>query len=508
MLRLLTSDFLILDEPDDFGVEDLPSLARLVNMAGLLGVNIILSSATLPPGLTEHLFHCYVEGRKHYNNNRNKVNIGPNPVCCWVDEFRTNASKCCNLDSFKTNNNKFVDKRIKDLIKNDKKINAKIIDINNNEDDVCKNIASELPRLTKELHEKNYTADPISGKKVSFGIFRIANINTIIPIVDNFLDKSIDDNTVYHIIVYHSKFPLIIRSNIENLLDRNMKRKNTNIFDLEDVKEAINSSNAENHIFLVFASPVAEVGRDHDYDWAIIEPSSYRSITQMVGRIRRHRHEKYDEINVYILNKNVKCIKGKEICFEKPGFETTKNKLQSHELKIILSNNQLTNIDSRHRIKEEQQEIENLVSLEHKAIREKLNQNPDMFYSDCWLNKNVQLTGIIQKKLPFRKKTIEERTYVVLEENGKLTLKEFDYKSKEYKSAGNKFKYSSYEYDNKIKPWKEFSLQECINDISSKEGIDKTHGYYKYSKVELSCNENTNGWEYNNLLGFKPVDNK
>jgi CRISPR-associated endonuclease/helicase Cas3 len=229
----------------------------------------------------------------------------------------------------------------------------------------------------------------------------------------------------------------------------------------------------------------------------------------MVGRIRRHRNEKYDKINVHILNKNIKGIKGKEICFEKPGFETDKNKLKSHELKIILSNDQLTNIDSRHRIKEEQQEIENLVSLEHKSIREKLNQNPDMFHSNHWLNKNVQLTGIVQKKLPFRKKTIEERTYVVLEENGKLTLKEFDYKSKEYKGANNKFKYSSYEYDNKIKPWKEFSIQECINDICSKEGIDKEGGYYKYSKAQLSYNENNpNGWEYNNLLGLKPVDNK
>lgn len=30
-------------------------------------------------------------------------------------------------------------------------------------------------------------------------------------------------------------------------------------------------------------------GRDHDYDWAIVEPSSMRSIIQLAGRIRRHR---------------------------------------------------------------------------------------------------------------------------------------------------------------------------------------------------------------------------
>ena len=39
MLRLLTSD-LVLDEPDDFGLEDLPALCRLVNWAGMLGSRI------------------------------------------------------------------------------------------------------------------------------------------------------------------------------------------------------------------------------------------------------------------------------------------------------------------------------------------------------------------------------------------------------------------------------------------------------------------------------------
>ena len=48
MLRLLTSD-LVLDEPDDFDLADLPALSRLVNWAGMLGSRVLLSSATLPP---------------------------------------------------------------------------------------------------------------------------------------------------------------------------------------------------------------------------------------------------------------------------------------------------------------------------------------------------------------------------------------------------------------------------------------------------------------------------
>ena len=41
MLRLLTSD-LVLDEPDDFGLSDLPALCRLVHWAGMLGSRVLI----------------------------------------------------------------------------------------------------------------------------------------------------------------------------------------------------------------------------------------------------------------------------------------------------------------------------------------------------------------------------------------------------------------------------------------------------------------------------------
>ncbi len=55
MLRLMGAD-LVLDEPDDFGMDDMPALCRLVYWAGLLGSRVLLSSATLPPAMVEGLF--------------------------------------------------------------------------------------------------------------------------------------------------------------------------------------------------------------------------------------------------------------------------------------------------------------------------------------------------------------------------------------------------------------------------------------------------------------------
>ncbi|WP_431777761.1 type I-F CRISPR-associated helicase Cas3f [Ottowia caeni] len=65
MLRLMSSD-LVLDEPDDFDLGDLPALGRLVHWAGLLGARVLLSSATLAPAMVQGLFEAYLAGRGEY----------------------------------------------------------------------------------------------------------------------------------------------------------------------------------------------------------------------------------------------------------------------------------------------------------------------------------------------------------------------------------------------------------------------------------------------------------
>jgi CRISPR-associated endonuclease/helicase Cas3 len=86
MLRLLTSD-LILDEPDEFGLDDLPALARLVNWAGMLGAKVLLSTATMPPALAYALFSAYQTGRKAFNEAVQPHQTKKTIVCAWFDEF-------------------------------------------------------------------------------------------------------------------------------------------------------------------------------------------------------------------------------------------------------------------------------------------------------------------------------------------------------------------------------------------------------------------------------------
>jgi len=130
MLRLLSSD-LVIDEPDDFGLEDLPALCRLVNWAGMLGSKVLLSTATLSPELASALFESYQQGRKHYTQ-ANGENGQTETVCCaWFDEFKKPVNhKISAIESFDKAHQAFIDKRIDNLNKQSNRLRkAKILPV-------------------------------------------------------------------------------------------------------------------------------------------------------------------------------------------------------------------------------------------------------------------------------------------------------------------------------------------------------------------------------------------
>jgi CRISPR-associated endonuclease/helicase Cas3 len=321
MLRLFTSD-LVLDEPDDFGLEDLPALCRLVHWAGLLGSRVLLSTATMPPSLTYALFLAYQNGWKEYA----KANVPEwnGEICCaWFDEFESNGGAYSKFDQFEVSNESFVNKRVKKLntsVEAKRKGTIVTLDQTESESIACC-MAKNIQKYIVELHQDHHQGH--NNKKVSIGIVRMANIDPLVAVSRELLSLYVPENDIaIHYCVYHSKYPLGIRSYLECKLDRILKRKDPeDIWQQPEIMEKIKNSSQINHIFVVIASPVAEVGRDHDYDWAIIEPSSMRSIIQLAGRVLRHRSIIPSKPNIVLMNKNFKAIAGREICFAKPGFE-------------------------------------------------------------------------------------------------------------------------------------------------------------------------------------------
>ncbi|MDD2885723.1 MAG: type I-F CRISPR-associated helicase Cas3f, partial [Dechloromonas sp.] len=280
MLRLMSSD-LVLDEPDDFGIDDLPALSRLVHWAGLLGSRVLLSSATLPPALIEGLFEAYRAGRAEFAQNRGRPQKSAQICCAWFDEFAAEAADCSEVGSYRQAHAAFVEKRLTRLDKAPQRRKAEILPLSiarASREQVCADLAQALPAAITRLHNANHQTDPSSGKRVSLGLIRLANIDPLTQVARSLLAQGAPAGQRIHLCVYHSRHPLLVRSAIEKRLDRLLKRHDSAaLFEDAELRQQIDAHPEPEQIFIVLATAVAEVGRDHDYDWAIVEPSSMRS---------------------------------------------------------------------------------------------------------------------------------------------------------------------------------------------------------------------------------------
>jgi CRISPR-associated endonuclease/helicase Cas3 len=362
MLRLMTGD-LVLDEPDDFDMADLPALTRLVHWAGLLGSRVLLSSATLPPALVEGLFLAYRAGREVFQRHRSERPGEPVNICClWIDEFQQTAQDCPDGAAFRSGHEGFVQKRMAQLAKAEVRRRAQVVPLPeawHGMDEVGERRA-DFARFVLErawhLHQQaqNHGIDPSSGKRASFGLIRMANIG---PLFDVALAMYRQGTPVpgvrVHLCVYHSQFPLLARSAIERQLDTVLNRRPAAdgadpVFQQPAIRALIDASAEQDQLFIVLGSPVTEVGRDHDYDWAVVEPSSMRSLIQLAGRVRRHRPGTVAEVNMLVLGSNLRAYeKPGRAAFCKPGFEIDKVShptdaarhfhLRSHQLQDLLA---------------------------------------------------------------------------------------------------------------------------------------------------------------------------
>ncbi|WP_238149480.1 hypothetical protein [Arsenophonus endosymbiont of Aleurodicus floccissimus] len=119
----------------------------------------------------------------------------------------------------------------------------------------------------------------------------MANIQLCIRLTGFLLEATWPEEINIGAMAYHSQQVLLLRHAQEKHLDAGLKRKE----ETGETPAALNDPMIRNHlnhtktkqlIFILIATPVEEVGRDHDFDWAVIEPSSYRSLIQLAGRVR------------------------------------------------------------------------------------------------------------------------------------------------------------------------------------------------------------------------------
>ena len=463
MLRLFTSD-LILDEPDDFGLEDLPALCRLVNWAGMLGSKVLLSTATMPPVLAYSLFQAYQNGREHYTEINREKGKTSKVICTWFDETQKPIDKSIDIfQNFKTQHSDFVEKRIAKLREKQALCRGKLLPVNGSPSEALDTVSKAIHQGIHQLHKNNNQI--MNSKTISIGLVRMANINPLVATAKKLLSYAPDKGYQIYYCIYHGKYPLALRSYIENKLDWILNRK-AKINDKDEKKrkevwkeyinDKISNSDATNHIFVVLATSVAEVGRDHDYDWAVAEPSSMRSIIQLSGRIQRHRKQESKCENMLILSKNFKALKLKKPAYCKPGFETSKRALFDHDIKQILKPENYENINSIPRIDfDTQKEFRNdkgeyidLLLLEHYALLSQLLGFEYSNYATLWWDKDITWCGEIQKNQRFREKSILDSVFYLYQHDSNSILK--------WKEKNN---YTHDEYTNKINNQDEFFIE-------------------------------------------------
>lgn len=512
MLRLMTSD-LVLDEPDDFDLADLPALSRLVNWAGLLGSRVLLSSATLPPALVSGLFEAYRAGRAVYQHNRGEPGLPVNICCAWFDEFDTSAANHENADDYAAAHGAFVAKRLARLAKAERRRQAIIhplpIATGQAREDICAELAAQLREPIRALHASHAETDPETGQRISIGLIRMANIEPLVLLAQALYGLGAPDDQRLHLCVYHSQHPLLMRAAIERRLDRLLNRTNgRQPFHDQELRTALQAHPEPDQVFIVLATAVAEVGRDHDYDWAIVEPSSMRSIIQLAGRVRRHREGACTMPNLVLLDTNVRHLHTPGApAYCRPGFESKDFPLDHHRLTDLLTPEQIERIDAAPRIRARDplQPRDNLADLEHASLRAlMLGETSDGVRQvnpvDLWWTTRAALSGQLQRHAPFRYDPLGRQRFLLLPDEDDIPFQRVlptgDMKRTpltwiDLDTPGPRIGF-----------WGVSNYDVELDALAERLDMDIVDCARRFGSVDLPAKSAEQGWNYHSALGF------
>lgn len=417
--RIFSSD-LILDEIDNYNPEDLNHIAKLIYLFALYGRKVVIMSATVNSIIIESLYDSYIEGCKVYNyiNKQDKkinLNFVSNLTSTLVHEY--------NIDQSITNDlNIFMENFIEEQEKRHSKIKLKnIIEIT--KDNWKEKIYEEAILLHNCFKEK------ISIKQtninLSIGFIKLNSVDSARQMAYKLFTESnetlqLNDDKKIAVLCYHSKYMPIELDNIEKSLKTIINRKNKDYQNSETLKNIINNNftldkKDKDLIIIICTTSILEVGRDHDYDWSIIEPTTNKSIIQTVGRVLRHRSNESAEGRISILST---MIKNKE-------FKKSSDLWRNSGVYNYLSSNEL--------MKEKYKELDNNTTFE------------TMFDVNSY-DKNIYSSIMFKNNNNNKMKLLEDYTY-------QYNLKENSKSIKKYNNKGwlNNYHYflNSFRHTNK-----------------------------------------------------------
>lgn len=339
MTRLMKSD-LVLDEIDSYDPKALVAVMRLVTAAAMFGRHVVASSATLSVPVAAALYDAYQLGADMGER------VGLRTTARWRqamidDKSGAHLQIASNAAEFKD----WFEQTLKKILDGMGYLPyrpAELIEVALQGDRLGRRegVQSAIAQAVQRMHERHRWAVTHQGMehRISLGLVRIANIRNAVLVA-----KRLAALRHVRVCCYHAQLSRIHRYLLERNLDQILTRHplpdrdpGQRLLENKEVRAAIERSQARGEmetIFIVVATPVEEIGRDHDFDWGLIEPSSTQAIVQSAGRINRHRLAPTASPNVGVLQFNfleADQSPADRLVFQRPGLETLINERSSH----------------------------------------------------------------------------------------------------------------------------------------------------------------------------------
>ncbi|THU03991.1 hypothetical protein E9531_04495 [Lampropedia puyangensis] len=323
LLRIAHSDLLI-DEADSYDPHALVAVLRLVQLAAAFGRNVLVASATLSPVLAEAIEMAWQSGRQMLHSHEPSGAMGHTVLVSNHGAERGSQAE------WSDRSQSFMDwyrQQMAQAYLRPQPIHrlAKILPIEQFKL-LTKTVLGGAQRAHKSHHWLAKHPSYSKTVRVSIGLVRMANVDPLMHLANALAEASAKAPPSLQIKVcaYHAREIAMRRALKEQTLDALLKRHGDR--DLADdaaiqvqLKEL--SEEIKDLVLIVLASPVEEIGRDHDFDWAIAELSSSHALIQLAGRVNRHRLVAVEQPNVFVLEKNIKALRDKRMCFTKPGLQ-------------------------------------------------------------------------------------------------------------------------------------------------------------------------------------------
>lgn len=299
--RMQSAD-LVLDEVDNYSADELKQVVRLCFLAGLSRKNLVCLSATLGYQHTQAIVRSYQDG----------IRLSSLLTGLSADFVLSNVSNVADPSSVEATGHMPVAALMTAVAAYNKKtcasqaaLQAKALyrTLNCTARDYDHILAEALA-----LHEDN--AYSVGDARVSVGFARMNTVASARRLAKYLYETTeLPPDTELALVCYHSKYSSLELSVIDRTLDELTNRKGLpagqelSAKAIESYVEPLRlASGKSNLLFIVVTTSIMETGRDHDYDWAILEPLSHRSLIQAAGRVRRHRGPRADgKVNVSII---------------------------------------------------------------------------------------------------------------------------------------------------------------------------------------------------------------